>query len=72
MANRKISVQPTSREVIENKLLAALNDEDKVGICLSKDDLEELIISLASINRPTTKARQWLADLQKLQRAAFR
>lgn len=67
----KIRVQPTSREVIWGKLLAALYDADKVGIVLSQADLAELIKILETTRTSTAPQRLWLADLRKLQKAAF-
>lgn len=40
------SVERTSRSVIEKKLLAALDDGDKVAILASKQDLEDMIAAL--------------------------
>ena len=40
------SVERTPRSVIEKKLLAALDDGDKVAILASKQDLEDMIAAL--------------------------
>lgn len=68
---RRIRVQSTPREVIGKKLLTALDDTDKVGICLTQSDLAELLIALSAIRYPTAKAKQWISDLRTLQKAAF-
>lgn len=40
------TVVPTSRQVIEGKLLAALDDKTKVAILCDKEDLECMIAAL--------------------------
>ena len=40
------SVERTPKTVIEKKLLAALDDDDKVAILASKQDLEDMIAAL--------------------------
>ncbi len=42
------SVIPTSREVIENKLLTALEDDNTVAVLFSKQDLEDVLFALES------------------------
>jgi hypothetical protein len=43
---RPCSVERTARNVIEHKLLTALDDESKVAILATKQDLEDMIFGL--------------------------
>ena len=47
MKNEPNTVVPASRQVIERKVLAVLDDENKVAIIASKQDLEDLIAALS-------------------------
>lgn len=68
----------TPREVIENKLLAALDDESKVGIIASREDLGLLRRALCfGINETPSRSeqdefRRMLFDLEQLGKSAFR
>jgi hypothetical protein len=68
-------VDRVGREVIENKLLAALSDDGVVAILASERDLSVMIAALEYAmlgNREQTrKARELAADMRKLKRAAF-
>lgn len=57
------------REVIENKLLAALDDEGKVAILATEIDLILFIKALAFYDTPDSK--DMASDLLRLKRAAF-
>lgn len=46
MKSNPCSVERTTKQVIEHKLLAALDDETKVAILASKQDLEDMIAAL--------------------------
>lgn len=46
LAAAPCSVEFTGRQVIERKLLAALDDESKVAILATQQDLEDLIAAL--------------------------
>lgn len=59
----------TERRVIENKLLAALDDAAKVAIVTTREDLDLLIDGLAKLN--VERARELVADMMKLREAAF-
>ena len=75
----------TPKEVIEGKLLAALDDEDKVAAVFSKQDLDDLIsafyaaITLGEAAGPKKgrsgeqlqRFREMLDDFKKLRTAAF-
>lgn len=74
------SVELTSRQVIEHKLLAALDDESKVALLLTKQDLEDLIAALLDYEvkrglprwEPHKKRCKDLADgMRQLLREAF-
>ncbi len=68
------SVSSTSREVIENKLLAALEDDNTVAILASKQDLVDMIFALEGYTcDPTRRARlRDLADgMRQLYKGAF-
>jgi len=67
------NVVKSNREVIDAKLLAALDDESKVAIILSEDDLNWLIDVLYKL-RPGQKDEdrtRWLSDLRLLRDSAF-
>jgi hypothetical protein len=60
------------REVIEGKLLAALDDESKVAIVLSENDLRFLISCVRfSPDGWGEKRRVFLQDLERLADEAF-
>ena len=64
------SVESVNRQVIENQLLAALDDKSKVAILATEDDLKLLIAAL----RPmwaNSAAREMCDDLCQLKDAAF-
>lgn len=63
-----LTVIPSNRQVIENKLLTAIDDDSKVAILASREDLDLLIEALSNW---TEKARLYSADLSQLRRAAF-
>ncbi len=76
------AIHPVRREIIENQLLAALDDKTKVAALLDREDLAILIQALqVSIrfaeNTPAgtrtfvTRATSLLDDLLQLQKAAF-
>lgn len=72
------SVVPSSRHVIEKKLLTALEEEGNVAILANSEDLKlmiEALTSYASDHRTSLKSearmRSLAADLRQLQRAAF-
>ena len=62
-------VVQTSRQVIEHKLLTALDDPATVAVLYSREDLDLLI----PILRTTTNARanEMAAGLEQLRREAF-
>lgn len=78
-------ILPSSRSIIENKLLTALNHDVSVAILATKDDLDVLIEALefaGSIRAPGTHgqfrdiapvahARALAADYTALRQAAF-
>jgi hypothetical protein len=71
---RKCKVEVTSRQVIENKLLIALNDESKVALVLSKQDIEDLIGGLSGlylVGKGEERISVFLSDLIKLYKSAF-
>lgn len=74
MSNRN-EIVPTKREVIENRLLTALDDKTKVAILLTEEDLDSLIayLFLANTNRMVmqSKCSDWIKDLNELKNSAF-
>lgn len=62
-------VEQASREVIERKLLTALEDESQVAILATRGDIGLLINALEQYN--TVHAKQWAADLKRLRLEAF-
>lgn len=67
--NGPVSFELASRQVIQDRLLAALDDKSKVAVLLTKEDLQILIRALAPIDRQPE--RQFCQDLQSLLDAAF-
>lgn len=66
------TVENMKREVIERKLLAALNDETKVAALLEKQDLDVLIEALEFYEGPSfEKTRQFANDFRQLRKEAF-
>lgn len=63
------SEEHVGRQVIENKLLAALNDDSKVAVLLSGQDLRMLICALEQYSGGPQ--REFAADMRQLLRAAF-
>lgn len=63
------TVVPTNRQVIENKLLTALNNSDCVAILASEEDLRIMIEALRK--EPDSKARKMAEDYGQLLNAAF-
>jgi hypothetical protein len=60
----------TARQIIENKLLMAMNAGDVVAVLLNRDDVEMLIkcLSLAQIS---PRSQAFLLDLKQLRQQAF-
>ena len=65
------SVVPSSRVVIENQLLAAMDDKTKVAILATKDDLDFLLSVLECGPSDYSTRCDWIADLSQLRRSAF-
>lgn len=63
-------VVSASREVIEGKLLAALDDAEKVAVVFSREDLDDVIDAMES-GCLTARTKGMLADFRKLRAAAF-
>lgn len=62
----------TNREVIESKLLNALQDEDSVAILASSRDLDVLIAGLSKTEQvDEERAKYLLAGMKQLRREAF-
>lgn len=65
-------IENTSREVIENSLLVALSDDDKVAIICTKEELELLVyaLDLAIVATPSKnehdRMREYRSDILKL------
>lgn len=75
MAKKKpLQVELANRDVIEDRLLVALTEEDKVAVLLSQREIGLLIEWL---DRPVVKSsfpvdrQDFVADLKKLSDAAF-
>ena len=74
----KLKVVPTPRQIIEDKLLAALDDESKAAMLVTADDLDLLTDALdfaaagmsGSAHYPDG-FRRWRDDLLQLRTAAF-
>jgi len=66
---KELAVDRVPRQVIESRLLAALDDEDKVAIVCTKEDLTMLISSLNVV--AGAKQLEMARDLYELKQAAF-
>lgn len=77
-----MKIEHVKREVIEQNLLAALDNKEKVAILCTKDDLDMLIDALkdyeamckddGELQEAREKARQYWMDLTKLRQSAFK
>lgn len=69
------SVVPTSRSVIEGKLLDALSNDGCVAILASEDDLNVMIAALEYAmlgnHKQTVAARDLAKDMRQLRKEAF-
>lgn len=65
-----LTVVQSTRQVIENKLLAALDDESTVAILASEKDLDLLIAALEFFR--SADARRMAQDYKQLRAAAFK
>lgn len=69
------SVVPTSRSVIEGKLLDALSNDGCVAILASEDDLNVMIAALEYAmlgnHKQTIAARALAKDMRQLRKEAF-
>lgn len=75
MADGPNKVVQSSRQVIEHKLLAALDDAEKVAIICSKEDLD---LQIYALRKAMTKddpkwneLRECCAGLEQLRQEAF-
>lgn len=59
------------RTVLENKILTAVTEENKVAILMTKDELSLFIYALGEISSSSTHAREMLEDAMQLRRTAF-
>lgn len=68
-SDNDVTVVPSSRDVIERKLLTALSDGAQVAILATESDLELLIEALHVFGtRPSLK---WARDLRRLRNESF-
>lgn len=70
------TVVPTTRSVLEHKLLVALDDSSKVAILATKEDLDLFIRALEEFKvqgflRYQERAMTFAKDLQQLRSEAF-
>ena len=70
-----LRVERTPREVIQSKLLVAIDRHDKVALVADAEDLELLIIALDLLrgmqDSDEDRARQMADDISELYRQAF-
>ncbi len=70
-------IEPTSRKVIEHKLLTALEDPNVAACLFSKQDLEDLIhgLTIAMVYyAPSPQSTRWLGlkeGMERLLKEAF-
>lgn len=64
-----MNVERTSRQVIEHKLLTALEEGGTAAILVSEEDLEELALACEFFYSP--KSMELARGLRQLQREAF-
>ncbi len=65
-------IKLTTRNVIENKLLEAISDSDKVAIIATKQDLEDMIAALQGWEIGETKGNilSWEAHMKRRENLA--
>jgi hypothetical protein len=68
MSKETCSVESTTHEIIESKLLHALADTDKVALVVTRDDLDCIIMGLE--HAPVRRIGM-LTGLRQLRAAAF-
>lgn len=75
---KQTRVLPAKREIIQDRLLASLDDKSKVAIVVNKDDLDLLIEGMVyvytnSLKRgyKRKKSKEFLDDMRKLRKHAF-
>ena len=76
--NSALTIEHTPRQVIEKKLLAALDDHGKVAILATQSDLDDLVFvfDLALSNVPIEPERgkrlsEYVEDIRRLRAEAF-
>jgi hypothetical protein len=72
----EIKLIPTNREVIENQLLAALDDKTKVAILANEEDLSVMMLALTYASKSggepfRGQCLSLVSDFSKLKHAAF-
>lgn len=71
MSNKpRCTVEKTSRQVIESKLLAALSSSSTVAILATEQDLD-LLIKALHLPGNTKEMKQMAADMMLLKESAF-
>ena len=75
-STRPLKVEQVPRQVMENQLLVALDDKDKIAVVLTETDLDLLIESLGYARSfkdgPNLARAKMRADLKELREVAFR
>lgn len=67
----KVKTEHVKRRVIENRLLTAITEEDKVAVVVTKRDLQSLINMFQFCKNKLPREQEMLDDLLDLQREAF-
>jgi len=79
--SKPYKVEPSSRQVIENKLLTGLQEEGNVATLFGEEDLRVMIVGLSMVfyaakgTQPAkrrARAGELLAALQLLRKSAFK
>ena len=72
MSNDQITTESAPHEVIERRLLASLDDQSKVAIVYSEQDLDVAIKVFKRDPIPSPESSALLRGLLELQKQAFR
>lgn len=68
----EIKTERRSRDVIDGKLLTALEDEDVVAVLMTKHDLELVILAIGNVaGKGNSRATEMKAGLVDLLEGAF-
>ena len=68
---QKLRIQPVHRTVLQDQLLTALDNKNKVACLFTEEDLEIIITTFQLTRNRTAEQELMLTDLETLRKAAF-